>query len=104
MPLDKHDAQRLSPSLLDGLWGGVFREVVVPERLANTQIFDQDWTGGEAGGTLTLIERDGKTTMTGTVRYASPEVREAVLKTPMESGLAAGYDRPDNFLETLAHV
>src|SRR5712671_4166706 len=27
--------------------GGVYREIVIPERIINTQLFDEDWTGGE---------------------------------------------------------
>jgi uncharacterized protein YndB with AHSA1/START domain len=73
--------------------GGVHKEVVAPERLVCTQLFDEDWTGGEAVGTLVLTEKDGKTLVTNTVRYSSPEAREAVLKTPMDQGMAAGYDR-----------
>jgi predicted enzyme related to lactoylglutathione lyase/uncharacterized protein YndB with AHSA1/START domain len=73
--------------------GGVHREIVPPERIVCTQLFDQDWTGGEAVGTLVLTESAGKTTMTNTILYASREAREAVLKTPMEQGMAMGYDR-----------
>src|SRR5262245_20712713 len=73
--------------------GGVHREVVPPERIVCTQLFDQDWTGGEAVGTLVLTERDGKTTLTNTIRYATPEARAAVLRTPMEQGMAMSYDR-----------
>lgn len=73
--------------------GGAHKEVVVPERIVCTQLFDEDWTGGEAVGTLVLTEKDGKTLLTNTVRYSSPEAREAVLKTPMDQGMAAGYDR-----------
>jgi len=81
--------------------GGVHREVVPPERIVNTQLFDQDWTGGEAVGTVVLTEENGKTLMTNTVRYATPEAREAVLKTPMEQGMAMGYDRLEQVLPTL---
>lgn len=73
--------------------GGIHREIVVPERIVATQIFDDDWTGGEALSTLVLTERDGRTTLTNTMRYASRAARDAVLETPMEQGLAAGYDR-----------
>jgi uncharacterized protein YndB with AHSA1/START domain len=73
--------------------GGIVREIVPPERMVCTQLFDEDWTGGEAVGTLVLTERDGKTTLTNTVLYTSREARDAVLKTPMERGVAAGYDR-----------
>ena len=73
--------------------GGEFREIVPPERIVSTEKFDEAWYPGEAVGTLVLTERDGKTTVTQTVLYQSREAREAVLKSPMESGVAAGYDR-----------
>jgi uncharacterized protein YndB with AHSA1/START domain len=81
--------------------GGVFREVLPPERIVCTQLFDEDWTGGEAVGTLILTEQDGKTTLTNTVLYSSREVRDAVLKTPMEHGVAAGYDRLAELLASM---
>lgn len=81
--------------------GGVHLEVMPLERIVNTQLFDQDWTGGEAVGTLVLTEDNGKTLMTNTVRYATPEAREAVLKTPMEQGMAMGYDRLEQVLPTI---
>jgi uncharacterized protein YndB with AHSA1/START domain len=82
--------------------GGVFREVAAPERIVCSQLFDEDWTGGEAVGTLVLIEKNGRTTMTNTIRYSSPEARTAVLQTPMETGMAMGYDRLDGVLGNLA--
>jgi uncharacterized protein YndB with AHSA1/START domain len=81
--------------------GGVHREIVAPERLVTTQLFDQDWTGGEAIGTLVLTERDGKTILTNTVQYSSGAARAAVLQTPMEQGMGAGYDRLEEVLATL---
>ncbi len=78
--------------------GGVFREIVVPERLVATEKFDESWYPGEAVGTLALVERDGKTTITQTVLYESREARDAVLKSPMEQGVAAGYDRLERIL------
>ena len=73
--------------------GGVFREIVPPERIVSTEKFDESWYPGEAVGTVVLTEQGGKTTLTQTVEYQSREAREAVLKSPMESGVAAGYDR-----------
>jgi len=78
--------------------GGVHREVVAPERLVNTQLFDEDWTGGEAVGTLVLTEENGRTTLTNTVQYATPEARAGALKTPMEQGMAMTYDRLERVL------
>ena len=73
--------------------GGVYREIAAPGRLVNTEKFDQPWYEGEAVATLVLAERGGKTTITTTVVYASRDVRDGVLKSGMESGVATSYDR-----------
>lgn len=73
--------------------GGVYREIVAPERIAATEKFDQSWYPGEALATTTLAEQGGRTTLTTTVLYESQEARDAVLRSGMESGVAASYDR-----------
>jgi uncharacterized protein YndB with AHSA1/START domain len=73
--------------------GGVFREIVPPERIVATEKFDDAWYPGEAVDTTVFTEQGGKTTITLTLLYESREACEAVLKSPMESGMAAGYDR-----------
>ncbi len=73
--------------------GGVYREIRAPERLVTTERFDQAWYQGEGVGTLVLLEKGGRTTLTLTMLYESREAREAVLKTGMEQGVAASYDR-----------
>ena len=81
--------------------GGVYREIVAPERIVSTEKFDESWYPGEAVGTIVLSELGGKTTLTQTVRYESPEALEAVLKSPMEQGVEAGYVRLEQLLESL---
>ncbi len=78
--------------------GGVYREIVPGERIVATELFDDPWYEGEAVGTTTFVEEGGKTTLTTTVLYASREVRDAVLKTPMETGVAASYDKLEELL------
>ena len=73
--------------------GGVFREIVAPERLVSTERFDEPWYPGEAVDTLLLVDQGGKTLLTQTVQYESRETRDAVMKSPLESGVAASYDR-----------
>src|SRR5205814_4345631 len=73
--------------------GGVYREIVVPERLVTTERFDEAWYPGEAVGTLVLVEQRGRTTVTQTMRYESREARDAVLKSGMEKGEAASDGR-----------
>ena len=82
--------------------GGVYREISPPARIVHTELFDQDWTDGETLVTSVLVEQEGKTTLTTTVRYASKQVRDAVLKSPMEQGVAASYDRLAELLLTQA--
>jgi uncharacterized protein YndB with AHSA1/START domain len=72
---------------------GTYREVAPPGRLVHTELFDEDWTGGETVVTTVLTEQDGRTTLTSTILYASREARDAVLKTPMTQGMATSYDR-----------
>jgi len=72
---------------------GTFREIVPPERIVHTELFDEDWTGGEAVVTTTLTEARGRTMMTLNVRYASAAGREAALKSGMIDGMSTTYDR-----------
>ncbi len=81
--------------------GGVYLEIVPPERIVQTEKFDVAWYPGEAVGTLTLAEHNGKTTITLSVRYDSRETRDAVLKTPMAQGVSAGYDKLAELLPSL---
>ncbi len=77
---------------------GVYREVVRPERLVATESFDEPWYPGDALDTTVLVEQGDKTTVTTTVRYASQQVRDAVLKSPMEHGVAESYDKLADYL------
>jgi uncharacterized protein YndB with AHSA1/START domain len=70
---------------------GVYQEIMPPERLVSTESFD-DYPG-ESLNTLILSEEDGKTTFTITVRYASREIRDAVINSGMEHGAAECYDK-----------
>ena len=80
---------------------GVYKEIVVPERIVSTEQFDEAWYPGGAVGTLVLREEGGRTTMTTTVRYDSREARDAVLKSPMEQGAGASYNNLEEFLAEL---
>jgi uncharacterized protein YndB with AHSA1/START domain len=80
---------------------GTFREVVAPERLVTDERFDQAWYEGQCIGTVTLVERAGKTTLTMNLRYDSRAVRDAVLQSPMKEGVGAGFDTLAQVLHTL---
>jgi uncharacterized protein YndB with AHSA1/START domain len=80
---------------------GVHLEIVPPERIVATQVFDQAWYPGQAVGTIVLVEQGGETILTQTVLYESREVRNAVLRSPMEQGVALGYDRLADLLASM---
>ena len=81
--------------------GGIYREVITHERIVATEKFDEAWYPGEALDTIVLAERNGKTTLTQTILYDSHGTRDAVLKSPMEKGMAMSYDRLEELLPEL---
>ncbi len=80
---------------------GEFRDILAPERLVTTERFDDPWYPGEGLSTLELRETGGYTRMINTVTYESADARDTVLRSPMESGLAAGYDRLEELAASL---
>ncbi len=89
----RHDTKKTEMGM-----GGVYREVRAPERLVSTEKFDEAWYPGEALNTLVLVEQGGRTTLTQTMRYESRAARDAVIKSGMEKGVTASYDRLDDVL------
>jgi uncharacterized protein YndB with AHSA1/START domain len=78
---------------------GRFLEVVAPERLVHTELFDEDWTGGEAIITTTFVALGPRRTrLEMLAAYTSPAARDAVLKTPMADGMEEGYVLLDGVL------
>jgi len=82
--------------------GGVYREIARPERLVSTEKFDEAWYPGEALDTMVLTEKDGNTTCTLSVLYASKEARDGVLVSGMDKGVAESYDNLDEVLKSMA--
>jgi uncharacterized protein YndB with AHSA1/START domain len=81
--------------------GGRYVEIVPETRIVNTEVFDEAWYEGDMTGTLTFDEDGGVTTTKQVLRYDSRATRDAVLKSPMETGVKAGYDRLDDLLRAL---
>jgi uncharacterized protein YndB with AHSA1/START domain len=82
--------------------GGVYREVVRPERLVYTEVFDGQSYSGESLITQQLTDRHGATALTSTVLYPSREARDYTLRMPMRRGLGQAYDRLDEVLAEIA--
>jgi uncharacterized protein YndB with AHSA1/START domain len=75
--------------------GGVYREVSFPERVVNTEKFEDPWYPGESVVTTAFAQLGERTTVTMTMLFESKETRDGVLKTGMERGVAMSYDRLD---------
>lgn len=78
---------------------GVYKEIVVPERIVSIEAFDEPWYEGEGMGTTVFKEHQDKTMLTTTLLYGSRATRDAVLKSPMEGGVRMSFDRLANILE-----
>jgi uncharacterized protein YndB with AHSA1/START domain len=84
--------------------GGVFREIVRPERIVCTEVFDDPWYPGESLITTVLEEKNGRTAMKVAMLYESTAGRDGVLKSPMDEGVSQSYDRLERILAPAARA
>ena len=81
---------------------GVYREIVRPERIVNTYVFEL-MPDHEALQTLVLEERDGRTTVSTTTLHKTVADRDAHLASGMEPGMRETYARLDELLTAIQH-
>jgi uncharacterized protein YndB with AHSA1/START domain len=85
------------------VFNGVYREIVVPERLVHTQIFDvEPYSNSEALVSVIFEDLGGRTRMTETILHATKEARDAHLQSGMETGVSAALDRLETIAEGLS--
>jgi uncharacterized protein YndB with AHSA1/START domain len=70
---------------------GTYREIIPNERIVATDVFE-GMPGAEALTTLTLTERDGRTTLALLVQHQSKEHRDAHIDSGMEGGMQESMD------------
>jgi uncharacterized protein (TIGR03086 family) len=82
-------------------WYGEYRELIVPERIVHTEIFEP-FPDAAALNTMTLTETsDGDrlvTTLQTLVQHSSPEARDGHVESGMEAGMQETFDRLDVLL------
>ena len=71
---------------------GIYREIVPPDRLVFTEIFEK-FPDTESVVTAVFTDEGGKTRLTVTAEYPTRDIRDMVIKTGMEKGAAISYDR-----------
>jgi len=77
---------------------GLYTAIVPPERIEQTEYYDDNWTQGGTVNVLTLTEANGVTTATMTITFTTPEARAAAAASPMATGMEIGFKRLDALL------
>lgn len=82
---------------------GQYREIKAPEFIVNTERMygfpgADDGPDGEALCTLSLVEANGQTTLTSTMRFANAMVRDGALASGMAEGMNQSFDRMERFI------
>jgi uncharacterized protein YndB with AHSA1/START domain len=84
---------------------GKFVEIEAPKRLVHTELFDEDWTGGETLVSQTFAEAaPDRTGMTMVIRCQSAAGRDKMLASGMTDGMNETYAKLDALLATLARM
>ncbi len=78
---------------------GKYLEIVPPERVVSTERSGPEWP--ETIHRVEFTEAGGRTTITFTLTYPSPEAREAALATGMKGGMDVSFARFDRLLAKL---
>jgi len=81
-------------------FNGIYREIVRPDRLVHTFIFEPMPEHGSVV-TVTFEESEGRTKVTETTLHATREGRDGHLQSGMEEGMRETYDRLDDLLASL---
>lgn len=78
--------------------GGEVVELTRPSWIKTTELYDEDWTGGETIVTNRLTEKGGITTSVVTILYPTTEARDGARATPMADGMENGFKRLEELL------
>jgi uncharacterized protein YndB with AHSA1/START domain len=70
---------------------GEFYEIVEGERIVQTEVF-AGFPDAHSVNTMTLVEADGRTTLTTLVQHQAPEHRDMHINSGMEAGMQESFD------------
>jgi uncharacterized protein YndB with AHSA1/START domain len=77
---------------------GLYTLIEEPERIGQTEYYDDDWTKGGSDNLVVFTQERSRTTATMTITYATPEGRAAAAASPMAEGMEIGFKRLDAVL------
>ena len=81
----------VTPDGFEVAFHGEYRELIANERIVCTEVYE-GMPEGEALNTMTLVEKDGRTTLTILVQHTSQEHRDAHINSGMEAGMQDAMD------------
>jgi len=84
---------------------GVYLEIVPPERVVNTMIYDiEPYNRPEFEATVTVVFEDisGKTRIVETIKHQTKEGRDGHLGSGMEYGAGIAFDQLEALIEEQA--
>ncbi|MGI8715710.1 MAG: SRPBCC family protein [Solirubrobacteraceae bacterium] len=79
---------------------GDYRELIPDERVVSTQVYEA-FPDAEAIVTTTMVERDGRTTMTTLVQHSCQEHRDGHVNSGMEGGMQESFDKLEEVARSL---
>jgi uncharacterized protein YndB with AHSA1/START domain len=80
-------------------WGGTFQEVVPDRRLVHTEVFSDDWTGGETLVEMEFQQIGMRSRLVQTMHLSSEQARDNALRSGMETGMEASYATLDRLFD-----
>ena len=94
-----------TPEGFEVAFHGTYREIVPNEKVVSTELYEgaPGVTEDDATvNTMTLVERDGKTTLTTLVQCGIKETRDAIIESGMEGGMQEAFDALEEVARSLA--
>ena len=94
-----------TPDGFEVAFHGTYREIVPNEKVISTELYEgvPGATEDDATvNTMTLVERDGKTTLTTLVQCRNQEIRDAIIGSGMEGGMQEAFDALEQVARSLA--
>jgi uncharacterized protein YndB with AHSA1/START domain len=82
-------------------FSGVYLEIVAPEKIVNTEIFDP-FPDSPATCTVSLIEHEGKTFYSNRVVHLTKEARDGHVQSGMEYGAGLSFDEIERIAQALS--
>jgi uncharacterized protein YndB with AHSA1/START domain len=92
----------VTPDGFEVAFHGEYLEIVPNERVVQTEAYEGAPEAGATTNTMTLEEKEGRTTITVLIQCPSKKVRDAIVESGMEDGLQDAYDLLEEVAISLA--